>query len=371
MVPETPVTGRSFLGTLALVSVAMGGFVIIDSFLMRMERAEDRSEAARLFAEGRKLLEQGRNADAIERLSDAAAIERDNRDYSLALAEGLLAAGKPGDAESRLSDLLQQDSTDGRANLMMARVMIREGKIPEGISFYHRAIYGKWKSRSRESRVGARFELVDLLVRQNAREDLLAELLPLQDEAPADLATQKKIGRLFIVAGSPSHAGDVFRAILRRYPQNPDAYAGLAEEEFAAGNYQTAQRDFLSASRLNPTDEAIRKWLDRCDQILLLDPTRRGLASSERYGRSVKLLKMTVDQTNQCAGNTASANTPVLLDQASKALKRPVPANRQSEASELNVDLAEQIWQARKKDCPLPDAEPGDPLVLVLKKVSQ
>ena len=167
-------------------------------------------------------MEQGRSADAIEHLNDAVSIERDNREYRLALADALLAAGRFGDAESTLDDLLQQDSTDGATNLMMARVMVREGKVTQGISYYHRAIYGRWTSKPAENRVAARFELVDLLVQQNDKEDLLAELLPLQEEAPRDLATREKIGHLFIVAGAllrmrPMYFGK-FSGVIRKTP---------------------------------------------------------------------------------------------------------------------------------------------------------
>ena len=117
---------------------------------------------------------------------------------------------------------------------------------------------------------------------------------------------------------------------------------------------------------MNPEDEAIRKRLDLCNQVLALDPTRRGLDPEERYRRSRKLLDMSLDEANRCA-----ANAPDLLDQARKTAKRVVPASRQSEAAEMNLDLAEQIWQARKKNCPQTAAGPEDPLDLVLTKVAQ
>jgi len=364
MLPEPAFTGRSFIGTLALVALAIGGLFVVDTFLEKTEQAEDRGEAARRFAEGRKLMEQGRNADAVERLNDAVAIERNNREYRLALAEALLAAANFDDAESTLNDLLQEDSTDGAANLMMARGMVREGKVVEGISYYHRAIYGRWANKPAENRVAARFELIDLLVRQNAKEDLLAELLPLQDEAMDDLVTRTKIGRLFIVAGSPARAADVFRAILRRHPLDADAYAGLGEAEFASGNYPTAETDFLTASRLNPEDDTVRKRLDLCNQVLALDPTRRGLDPPERYRRSQKLLEMARDAASQCS------SAQDLQDEAAKAVKRVVPAFGQGEASEMNIDLAERIWQVRKKDCNRPQAAP-EALDLVLAKVAE
>lgn len=216
---------------------------------------EERGEARRRVVEGRDLLRQGRDGEAVERFKDAVAIERDNRDYRLSLAEAFLAGSRFGEAESTLGDLLQQDSTDGATNLAMARVLVGKGKVADGISFYHRAIYGQWRSQPVENRVKARFELIDLLARQNAKEELLAELLPLQDAAANDLETRKKLGRLFILAGSSGQAVAIFRDVLHRDAQDADAYAGLGEAEFSNENCRSAQIDFLMAYRLKPQVE--------------------------------------------------------------------------------------------------------------------
>jgi tetratricopeptide (TPR) repeat protein len=209
---------------------------------------------------------------------------------------------------------------------------------------------------------------VDLLARQNAKEELLAELLPLQDEASADLQTRTRIGELFLSAGSPARAADVFQDILRRDSQNAEAYSGLGEAEFARGNYQPARTDFLNASRLKPDDAAIRKRLELCEQIMSLDPTRRGLASNERYQRSLKLVALALDEINRCSRTSAPQE---LVDSANKALKARVADLRQNAAAEANLDLTEQLWQARGKDCGSSVPSSDDPLALLLAKIAQ
>jgi len=365
---QTLLSGTSFVGTFVLIFIALATLFATDTFLVRIERAEDQAEAGRLVAEGREMLRRGRYVEAAERFKDATSIDRDNRDYLLALAEALLAAKNYTEAESSLGDLLQKDSTDGDANLAMARVLVGEMKIAEGISFYHRAIYGRWRTDAAQNRLKVRFELVDLLARQNAKEELLAELLPLQDEASADLRTRTRIGELFLSAGSPARAADVFRDILRRDSQNAAAYSGLGEAEFARGKYQQARTDFLNASRLKPDNTAIRKRLELCEQIISLDPTRRGLASSERYQRSLKLVALALDEINNCSRTPALQD---LLDSANKALKARVAELRQNAATETNLDLTEQLWQARGKDCGSPAPASDNALALVLAKIAQ
>ena len=364
-------TGRSFIGTFALILIALAALFVIDTFLARIEGNEERAEATRLVAEGHQLMQGGHYAEAAERFKDAVSIERNNRDYLLALAGALLAAKNFPDAETTLNGLLQRDSTDGDANLAMARVQVGEMHIPEGVSFYHRAIYGRWKSDAAQNRLKVRFELVGLLARQSDKQELLAELLPLQDEAPDDLETRKRIGQLFLSAGSPARAADVFQAVLRRDPEDPEVYAGLGEAEFTRGNYQTARTGFLQASRLKPDDKEIAKRLDLSEQILSLDPTRRGLSSKDRYQRSLKLIALALDRTKQCPASSSLPALQDLMDAAGRALKARLAESGQNAAIEANLDLAEQLWQAGGETCASSIPASQDPLSLVLARIAQ
>lgn len=358
------------LGTFTIVFLAIAALFVCDAFLARMEQSEEQAEAARLFQEGQVLARRGRNTEAAAKFQTALSTAPGTRDYQLALAQALLDAGKLPAAEAALSDLLQHNSTDGAANLALARVLVKEGRISEAISYYHRAIYGQWKESARDNRVRVRFELVDLLAMQNSKEELLAELLPLQESAPDDIQTRERIARLFIAAGSPDRAAQVFRDILRDGPDDPGAYAGLGEAEFARGNYRVAQSNFLMAARLKPADASFRKRADLSGQVLDLDPTRRGLAPGERYQRGAKLLETALDDVKQCIGDNPSQPARELMDASGELLKRRVRFSREDQAFEANLDLAQQLWQLRKKDCKAPVAESEEPLALVIAKVT-
>jgi len=368
--PPSPLSSSGqFLRTFSLVALAIGALFATDTFLARTEEAESRIEAARLFEQGQRLLDRGHSADAVDRFKDALEIERANREYQRALAQAELAAGQAADAETTLNDLLLSDSTDGPANLSMGRVLLKEGRIREAISYYHRAVYGQWKDDAQSNRLKVRFELIDLLAQQDSQEELLAELLAVQDQMPGDVAARLRTGRLFLAAGSPARAADVFRKVLKDQPANADAYAGLGESDFARGDYRAAQSDFQSALRLNPRinsgDQAAAKRLDLSNRVLALDPAVRGIGAAERFRRSRELVQMTLDAA-ACLG----PNPPLeLVDEAQKALKARVSAAGLDEATEANLDLAGQLWQARISGCkPAPD--PDDPLGLVLAKAA-
>jgi Flp pilus assembly protein TadD len=107
-------------------------------------------------------------------------------------------------------------------------------------------------------------------------------LLPVQAQAPLDVKTQVRIGRLFLQAGSPTRSADTFRAILHDAPTSAEAYAGLGESDFARGNYRAAQRSFQAAVRLAPNDTPSAQRLETCNQLLTLDPPVA--ASTRRSG---------------------------------------------------------------------------------------
>jgi hypothetical protein len=60
-----------------------------------------------------------------------------------------------------------------------------------------------------------------------------------------------------------------------------------------------------------------------------------------------------------------------VLDSAAQSLKQKTPAARQSAVTESNLDLAEQLWQFQRNQCPPTPAAMETPLALVLAKIGQ
>jgi len=363
----------SFFRTLFFVALAAAALVVVDSVLANTEQRETSLEAARFYREGESLMRQHQYADAADSFHSAIANARDNPDYPLALGQALLEAGQLDEANTTLTDLLQADSMAGAPNLAMARVFAKEGQFEQAAFYYHRAIYGQWKQDADTNRITVRFELADLLARRNSKAQLLAELLPLQEEASPDADTQARLARLYMIAGSPSRAETIFRELVHASPQDAAAHKGLGDAEFALGNYTAAQPAFVSSLRLAPgAPDAVstRKALELTDQVLNLDPMRRGLSGQERYQRSVHVLQLVLDRATQCMTPAHAQAEKPLLDSANAALTRRVAANGQIEATEADLDAAEKLWQAEKTDCK-PAATADDPLQLVLSKAAQ
>jgi len=362
--------GLSFIGTFSLTLLAIAALFTGDTFLAAVDRKESDVEAARLFREGQSLLAQGDNTKAIDRINDAIEIDRGNRGYFRTLAEAQLAAGKTSETEQTATDLLESDPTDGQASLLMARALTKQDRYQEAISYFHRAVYGHWDQDQEANRQKARFELINLLARRNSRQELLSELLSVQ-ATPQDAKARLQMGNLFLQAGSPARAMDVFRQMLHTPSANADAYQGMGDAEFAQANYRGAQRYYQTALRLAPADLAVRHKLEVCDQLLDLDPMLRGLTTEERFQRSLKLVEMTLAEVNGCQPQNTPPDMQPLINNANAALQAHVSPLRQGDVAESNLDIAEQLWQVRKKEICQSPADADRPLALVLARLTQ
>jgi tetratricopeptide (TPR) repeat protein len=273
-----------FLGTFALILLAMAGLFAIDLFLAGQERAERRSEARHFYIEGVRAVQAGKRQQAVDRFQSALSAERSNPLYQRSVAEAMLAEGKVAEARAAAQTRLQQEPTDAEASLLVARALVREGKPREAVSYYHRAIYGQWDVAPAGNRMRSRFELIELLAKLGAQRELLAELLPLQDEASTDLETRRRIAHLFLEAGAPARAIDIYRDLLRTHKSDAESYAGLGEAELAQGNYLNAQSDFTQAARLAPADSSIAHRLALAKQVIELDRLAVDLAPRNAIG---------------------------------------------------------------------------------------
>ncbi len=362
------------LGLIVIVALVIAGLAALDWSLARTEDREMQKSAARAYRNGLALLQQGRAGQAVDSLRQAHALERPNEDYELGLIEALMTAAKINEAEPLMNEVLQDEPNDGRANLIAARLMVKTGKTRDAEAYYHRAIYGEWPSNAPQHRVAARMELIELLESKGNQQDLLAELLPLEEEAGNHPQLQHTLAHLFLVAGSPSRSADLYRSLLHRDPDDAVAYAGLGEADLQRGDYRTAHANFVQAIYHDPHDARIRSRLELATTLAVLDPTVRELPSVEKYQRSLRILQLASADLQDCLAQKPTADSGAveqLLSNAVDAIPSRTPAQVTNEMAERVLVLSEQIWQARLKLCGDVTTADEEPLRLIMLKLSQ
>ncbi len=367
--PPLPTASASeFVLTLALTLVAILVLIVADTALAKADREATRATAADEYRVGVNLITHKRLPDAIEHLRTAATLDRERPVYTVALAQAVLAQGRSLDAEQMLIPLLERDATDGGANLAMARVLTNQARVEEAKSYYHRAIYGIWPGDAARSRAIARFELIDLLAQTGAKQELLSELLPIEDESPEDTLVRKKVANYFVLAGAPARASDIYRELLRKNPHDADAYVGLGRAALAMGNYPVARNDFLAAQKIAPEDSSITRTIKLADSVIAIDPTQRGLGLDEQVRRSRQLVQMTIKSAHRCL-DVEAPPVGAALDSVARGLATPAGVVSRSQAIDENISLAGALWRMREGRC---TARPDDEaLALVQDRIAQ
>lgn len=367
--PTPTATVSEFIATFAIILAAILGLILFDTGLAKVDARERKVYASREFSVGESLMADGKTSAAIEHLRSATSLDADNPAYATALAEAILADGRPEDAQLILVPLLERDPTDGAANLAMARVLTKENKTDAAKAYYHSAIYGTWPAAGgRNKQLAARFELIDLLARTNARQELLAELLPIQDDSTIDGDHRKLIAHLFVQAGSPARAVTIFREFLRKNPGDVDAYVGLAESALSLGDLGTARNDFVAAQKLTPDTTSMRSRIAVVDSAIALDPSQTGLAVAEQNRRSRQLLELTVAAVRKCLGAQAPDVAPA-LDSTRLMLLSHAPAEGQAQSIQQTISVAVQLWGLKRARCS--QAQDNSALSLVHSRISQ
>jgi tetratricopeptide (TPR) repeat protein len=277
-------------------------------------------------------------------------------------------AGSLDEASIYLNEALKENPGSGPANLGLARIAVRQGKIDEAIGYYQRAIYGQWPQKTPEQRLDTRLELAETLAKAGRSPQAQAELLTTAAALPDDLALRQRVARMLIDYGVPESAVQLLRGDTEK--ENPDGatYHLLGDAEFAAGDYAGARRDFDSALRMDPGDTVAARQSEICGKVLALDPALAGVPSAERFRRSRELLQQILRELVLCA--KAGAGNDDVVRAAQIALAGHRRPDSYSDAADANEATASQLWTERLKQCSAP---PGvdDAAALVMGKLAR
>jgi tetratricopeptide (TPR) repeat protein len=348
---------RAFVGAM----VALGMLALLAGWLQFAFRSNREARGAKYAAEGNRLMAAGRYQEAADQFREAVSLSHSAEDR-LALGSALFSAGHPEEARMYITSALAAQPRGGPANLAMARLAVEQGRTDESVAYFQHAIYGVWPAGNKDGAWLARMEMVDALLAAGHKEQARAELLSALPAAGTNTGRRRQAAVLLVSNGFAADAVATLRELKQKEPRDLAISDGLADAEFAAGDYRAAREDYRASLQLEPADEAARRRLAMSEQILALDPTLPHLAAVARYTRARELLTAVLDHLKQCG--TLAANT----EAARRRLERERPANY-ADASEADLADAEQLWQSRPASCAAATEE--DPVQLVMKKLAR
>lgn len=356
---------------LSLTVAAVAAFAAV-SHLVNRFNANQQARGRKLYAAGISDMNAGHPERAVEEFRAALTCDSNNPQYQLNLGRALRDTGRLDEAESYLVTLWQRTPEDGTINLALARVAARQSSLEDAIRYYHNAIYGVWAADSLGSRRTAQVELIEFLLRKNARPQARAELAALAASLPPDPELHLETAQLLTKSQDyPAALGEYEKALMLD-PQNSVALAGAGAAAFSAGRYRTAERHLQRAVSADPDDPDSGRLLESASLILRADPFVRHISDAERNRRISTDFDRAGDRLASCAQQKnidltatpvadASAPPPPALASLHNhwlAMKSDLPKLRSPGETDLPdaiMDLVFQIEQQAAIDCGQPE----------------
>jgi tetratricopeptide (TPR) repeat protein len=250
--------------------------------LSRAYNSQQQGLAERWSSRGSAELQARHFAPAVNDFRTALLYSRDNDDYQFHLAQALMGEKKYDEAETYLTNLWERHPEDGEVNVELARIAATKGETNQAIRYYHDAIYSIWPADQEPERRSARFELIDLLLRDHAYQQAQSELIALSANLNDDPAGRAQLGDLFMQAQDNEHALAEYQLSLRGEPRNQAALAGAGRAAFELARYSEAARYLREAIEGASNDTASANLLTIADHVLQMDPYRQRITAAER-----------------------------------------------------------------------------------------
>ena len=360
--------GASPVALVALF-VAMAALLVTTGYLSASFHDYESYRGERHAGRARVLAEAGDHDGSVDEYREALTYARDNLDYRLDLTVALYESGRLEEAETYLRELLASDPTLAVPNLYLAQIAAGRRDVDEAVTHYRAAIYGRWPSTPEQRRIQTRFALVQLLEQSGERMQAVAELLELRDEVPDNPEVASRVAWSLLLTGAPGRALEVFEGLIERNPNDAVAHSGIAEAEFALDHFLTARTHFRRALDLDRRLTHLRDRLALCDEIVLLDPTIRGLGRVSRYERSLEMLERTLAVLDRCVRAPGDGVGPIQLspaivtarDTGRRWIDGVGTRSRDDDAIEETLILVERLWLATQDRCT--EAEVADPVL--------
>jgi tetratricopeptide (TPR) repeat protein len=315
-ISREPVILAVLTGLAAVLFLAVTG-------LSRLYQAQQESLAVEWSTRGLDDLNAGRYKVAIPEFRIALEYARDDDDYQLSLAEALLGLNRTDEAYAYLINLWDRQPENGVVNLELARIAVEKKQTEQALRFYHNALYATWPGNQETERRKARLELIDYLLRINARTQAESELIALEANVGEDEAQQAQLGELFLRVQDNGRALAAFRESLKLERQNPAADAGAGVAAFNLGMYPVAGRYLQEAVDAAPGDAASEALLKTTESVLRLDPYRPQISAAEMDRTALDAFAVAGDRLKSC-GVPDDAKAPVEQEPADGSSKTAI-----------------------------------------------
>jgi tetratricopeptide (TPR) repeat protein len=268
-VQESDGAWKTWAGTVALIAVAVGGFLYIRQANATSPVAErspltiptlpkqpvepakappQAGPGAKDFGEGARLLRAKRFADAIPLLQNAVSAEPENGLFLSTLGEALLENGQP---EEAIAQFQAAAAASDAYRVPLARALEKAGRTTEALREMEAAAGNAASEDARE-------ELGHMYYRAGQYDKALPLLASVAERRPGDALTLQEVAYAAGKAGDSKKEEEIYKKILARRPDATVARAQLAESLSRQGRGEEAMATLREGIEQNPGSAVLR-----------------------------------------------------------------------------------------------------------------
>ena len=126
-----------------------------------------------------------------------------------------------------------------------------------------------------------------------------------------------------------------------RFPEDVSLWLKLGDARYAAGKDMPALAAYQNAAKADRENGDAQRALVRVEDVLRIDPTRRGLTVRERARRWDEVLQRVLAATAVCRPSPETAQAKQFLNKPAVSL----------EASDQKMEAAKSIWRDAESSC--------------------
>jgi chloride channel protein, CIC family len=339
----TTAQAQNWLSMIAVITVAA---ILIASGLVLWQRSRRADLSLKAYQHGVELLAQGRGDEAVLEFRRSLAQAPHNLKTRAALGQALVETGHFSEAGSYLDQVVKAEPDNGPAWAGLARIALAGGDQGRALRLFRQAVSSQWPGRAESQRRDARFREAALLADAGRRNEAVSLLLAMIEQqsggAPSDPETGKRAAEMVKKIGSAAQAEEAYTALASRYGWDAEVWKVLGSIRLAEDKDAAALEAYRHAAEADPADTIARQEGERIEEMLHLDPTRRGLPVRERARRWDEIL----DRVTRVAAACGFASPEI--DRARPLLKKRTLT---LEISDQKMASALAIWEAAPPAC--------------------
>jgi chloride channel protein, CIC family len=331
-------TAQNWLPAVTALTVAA---VLIVSGLVFWQRTRRSDMGIEAYKSGERLLAQGQVEEAVSAFRSALAHAPQDVKARAALGLALVESGHFDDASSYLSGVVKLDPQNGPVWMGMAEISLAGGDKKQALQLFRQALSKEWPAQAESQRKSAQLKYAGLLHDAGQQGEAVSLLMSMIEQNGDDPAVGKKAADTVKDIGTPEQVEQAYTALASRFPADASVWLRLADARFAAEKDVPALDAYLRAAKADPENADTGHAVALVEEILRLDPTRRGLAVRERARRWDEILQRVLAAVSGCGLSPE-------IEKAKPLLKKPSVS---LDVSDRKMQTALLIWKAAPATC--------------------